>query len=159
MLRNVARASGIAFTADLDDIDGMLPPDAEINLFRVVQECANNIVKHSGASQAHLNLKRTATGLTLHCEDNGDGFSVADCGVRIAGSEMRKPEVQSNPQSALHNPQSKGFGLRWMEERVNLLGGKMTIRSAPGAGTTITITVDVAGRKGVGECGSRGIGE
>ncbi|MEP7336209.1 MAG: histidine kinase [Acidobacteriota bacterium] len=56
MLRNVARASGIAFAAELDDIDGLLPPEAEINLFRVVQECANNIVKHSGATEAHLTL-------------------------------------------------------------------------------------------------------
>jgi len=142
MVRGVARASGIAFTADLDDIDGMLPPEGEINLFRVVQECANNIVKHSGATEAHLNLKRTATGLTLHCEDNGRGFSIADLGVRIADSEIRNSEVQSNPQSALPNPQSKGFGLRWMQERVNLLGGKMTLRSAPGAGTTIVISIE-----------------
>lgn len=142
MLRSVARASGIAFIAELDNIDGLLPPEAEINLFRVVQECANNIVKHSGASQAHLNLKRIATGLTLHCEDNGCGFSIANCGVQIADSGMKWPETQANPQSALHDPQSKGFGLRWMQERVNLLGGKLTIRSAPGAGTTIVISID-----------------
>lgn len=142
MLRNVARASGIAFSAELDNIDGCLSPEAEINLFRVVQECANNIVKHSGATEAQVNLKRTATGLTLHCEDNGRGFSLADLGLRIADSEIRKSEVQSNPQSAIHNPQSKGFGLRWMEERVNLLGGKLTIRSAPEAGTTIIISID-----------------
>lgn len=156
MLRSVARASGINFTADLDDIDGMLPPEAEINLFRVVQECANNIVKHSGATEAQFRLKRTATGLTLHCEDNGRGFSMADGGWQIADARRKQAKAppaafQAEPTDAASgimqsagqsNPPSKGFGLRWMEERVNLLGGQLTLRSAPGAGTTIVISLD-----------------
>jgi signal transduction histidine kinase len=133
MLHSLGPASGIAFSVELDNIDGCLSPDAEINLYRVVQECANNIVKHSGASSARLTIKRSASGLELCCEDNGRGFALA------LDAQFAAP------------PASHGSGLRWMWERVNLLGGTITIRSAPGTGTTITITVDVMGSKGVGE--------
>jgi signal transduction histidine kinase/ligand-binding sensor domain-containing protein len=129
MLHSLARASGIAFSVELDNIDGCLSPDAEINLYRVVQECANNIVKHSGASSARLTIKRSASGLDLCCEDNGRGFALA-LDAQLAAS-----------------PTSHGSGLRWMWERVNLLGGTLTIRSAPDAGTTILISIACASEK------------
>lgn len=134
MVRNVARASGIAFTTELDNIDGLLPSESEINLFRVVQECANNVVKHSGASRARLVIKRSASGLNLSCEDNGHGFV-------MTVSERREADGVATPLTENSAPLAKGFGLRWMQERVNLLGGKMTIRSAPGEGTTVLIEI------------------
>jgi signal transduction histidine kinase/ligand-binding sensor domain-containing protein len=99
--------------ADLDPIDGLLPQPDEINLYRIVQESLNNVLKHSGASRVEIRLQRRDPGILLEIEDNGCGF---------------------NPESPLH---SGGFGLRGLQERARILGGSLEILSEPGRGTTV----------------------
>jgi signal transduction histidine kinase/ligand-binding sensor domain-containing protein len=122
MAERVAEASGLHFTLESDELDGWLSPEVEINLYRIVQECLNNIVKHARATAAELSLRRSAQSLLVVIKDNGQGFDLTEV--------LRRP--------------GRGFGLAGLAERVRLLGGKELIQSQPGQGTTITITLNLS---------------
>jgi signal transduction histidine kinase len=82
-----------------------------------VQECVNNILRHSQATQAAIHIKRSAERLELVVHDNGRGFT---------------------PGDAHH-----GFGLAGIRERTQLLAGKLDLQSVTGRGTTVTIVIDL----------------
>ncbi|MGH7176570.1 MAG: ligand-binding sensor domain-containing protein, partial [Tepidisphaeraceae bacterium] len=84
MLEQLAAASGISFMIEVAPLDKVFSPEAEVIFYRVVQECANNIVKHSRATEATVLIEREARAVHVTIEDNGRGFSIADCGLRIA---------------------------------------------------------------------------
>ena len=92
-----------------------LPADVEAALYRIVQEALTNTVKHAQASTISIVLGRTTTPVTAVIEDDGRGFTRDD------GSE--------------------GLGLLGMGERLALLGGKLTVESSPGSGTSIVAAV------------------
>ena len=95
--------------------------DTEIHLYRLVQEGLNNIYKHAGARLATIRLLAVFPSIILRIEDDGQGFDVKK---RLAAAQ-----------------QEKRMGLRSMEERVSLLGGKMRISSRVSEGTKIFIEV------------------
>ena len=117
MVRHASDSTDIDFITRIDDIDALLSKDSEINLYRVVQECVNNVLKHSAATNCWFTIKRIATGAQIVCADNGKGFD---------------PEATSL---------ETGIGLIDIAERVRMLGGKYTHESAPGKGVTIRITI------------------
>jgi signal transduction histidine kinase/ligand-binding sensor domain-containing protein len=119
MVRKLAGASVIEFQADLDDLDGALPPEFEINIYRIVQECLNNVVKHSQAKRATIRLRREARGIRLTFIDDGRGFT---------------PDLA---EKALPS----GFGLRTITERARTVGGEATFDSRPGQGTRVDIVI------------------
>jgi ligand-binding sensor domain-containing protein/signal transduction histidine kinase len=123
MIEKVADSSGIRFAVETDSIDGLLPSESEINLYRVVQEGVNNIVKHSGASNAEITITRDSQSIHIVIKDNGDGFELAQ----------------------VLNKKDHGFGLTGISERVRILGGVQSIESVPGEGTTISIVVALQG--------------
>lgn len=92
--------------------------DAEINIFRLIQEGLNNIWKHAEATSAVIRLVGASPNIILRIEDDGKGFDVKN---RVAGAINEKR-----------------MGLRSMEERVRLLRGKMAVQSTPNKGTVIT---------------------
>ena len=118
MIEKVSASSTIQFTHAVDELDGLLRPGDDITLYRIAQECLNNILKHSGATRAALNLAVHAGELELTIRDDGRGF-------------MRDEEM--HPRA--------GFGLNSIAERVRILGGTHEIESAPGRGTTITLRI------------------
>jgi len=120
MIEKIAGSSEIRFSSEIDTVAGLIPKDAEVHLYRIVQESVNNIVKHSGATAAKVTLKRDGGALELSIEDDGKGF-------------------KSNPSVA--NGSSRGFGLSSLSERVRILGGQELIDSIPGRGTKITVTI------------------
>jgi signal transduction histidine kinase len=93
-----------------------IPPDLALCLYRIVQEALHNVVKHSGADKASVQLTRDRDSLVLHIADSGAGFA---------------PEEHDRT----------GLGLVSMRERVHYLGGKLVIHSAPGSGTRIGVRV------------------
>ena len=99
---------------------GPLPPDTEIMLYRLVQECFTNVVKHSKAENVLLAVQRSDGRLRLRVEDDGTGFDL---------------EQASQKQGS--------FGLSGMRERVTLLGGRMEIQTHRGAGTKIDIRIPI----------------
>jgi len=95
-----------------------------------VQECLNNIAKHSRATQVEMLVQKNGAGVSLVVSDDGVGFLSAS----------------SNGDGKMG-----GFGLTGISERARLLGGKASFRSAPGQGTTVTIEIAaeaIEGRKG-----------
>ena len=95
--------------------------DTEINLYRLIQEGLNNIKKHAEAQRLTIRLLAAFPWIILRIEDDGRGFNVKQ---RMAVAQ-----------------QEKRMGLRSMEERVDLLGGKMKIHSRVKEGTKIFIEV------------------
>jgi signal transduction histidine kinase len=95
--------------------------DTEINLYRLIQEGLNNVKKHAEAQQSTIRLLAAFPWIILRIEDDGQGFNL----------KQRMVVAQ----------QEKRMGLRSMEERVDLLGGKMKIYSRISEGTKIFIEV------------------
>ncbi|MFM7073125.1 MAG: PAS domain S-box protein [Planctomycetota bacterium] len=110
------QGSGIHVDWKLDPGFGRLPDALQTALYRVAQEALNNARRHSGTDVIRVELNRCADQLRLRIRDFGCGF---------------------NPQS----PRVNGFGLKGMAERLRLVGGTLSIESAPDEGTTVTATV------------------
>jgi signal transduction histidine kinase len=99
---------------------GRLPQDTEIMLYRLVQECFTNVIKHSRAENVLVTVHRSNGRLHLRVEDDGVGFDLEEA------------------------KQKRGsFGLSGMSERVALLGGKMDIRTRRNEGTRIDIRIPI----------------
>lgn len=98
--------------------------DAEIALYRIVQEVLTNVSRHAGARSVQLVASTEGDALTLRIADDGQG--------------MRVP------------PQPTSFGLLGMRERTLALGGRLNIVSSPGEGTTVVLCLPgvVAGQQG-----------
>ena len=120
LIERVANACPINFIGDIDNIDDLLPKEAAINLYRIVQESLNNIVKHSVASEARLLVRRNSNEIEVVIKDNGKGFS------QLSGT-ARRP----------------GFGLTGLAERARILGGTLSINSLPDKGTTVKLNLRV----------------
>jgi len=118
LLANVADSHALEITKDLDDIAGLLSKEAETNLYRIVQESVNNVVKHAEAGRVEVKMKRSPGLIELTIKDDGKGF------------------VPGEAQNGLRRG---GFGLNGIVERTRLLGGAPLIESAPGRGTVISV--------------------
>ncbi len=119
-VEQVGEASTTKFSTELENIDGLLEPEKEINVYRIVQEALNNVLKHAQASQVIVEAKRDGTELRVSVFDNGRGFD-----PERAGREGEKP----------------GLGLAGMRERAKVLGGRIELQSTSGKGTRLTLTV------------------
>jgi signal transduction histidine kinase len=125
LLHQVQDSSDIQFTSRIDDLEGAFSKDTEITLYRILQECCSNIVRHSQATRAQIKLSRTSTAVVLEVQDNGCGFSKPDLKLAQLGK--------------------RGFGLLGIQERTEMINGSLMIESSPGQGTTITITLLTGG--------------
>ena len=114
-------SAGLQFRMKLDEVDGLFPPEFEIHFFRIVQECLNNIVKHSGATEAEVTVTKGSRQVRLVVRDNGKGFAC--------------------PANATTGASRSGFGLNGLSERARLMGGHCEIKSQPGEGTAITVII------------------
>ncbi|MUM76554.1 PAS domain S-box protein [Pseudodesulfovibrio sp. F-1] len=101
--------------------DMVLDFDAEINVYRMVQEALNNTARHARADRVSVRLVRSHPELFVRVEDNGQGFDVVS---RMADAAAEKR-----------------MGLRSMEERARLLGGTVEIQSLTGTGTRIVFRI------------------
>jgi len=108
--------NGIEITFTHDNVPAALPQDLASCLFRVVQEGLQNAVTHSAARTVSVHLTGRDRMLALTIVDNGHGFDV--------GSVW-----------------GKGLGLVSMRERLEAIGGTLTIHSRPGAGTRLEVAV------------------
>jgi signal transduction histidine kinase len=90
----------------------VVPVEVKVALYRIAQEALNNVAKHAGAKEAKVRLLCCAGRVTLRVSDDGKGF---------------------NPRGILPN----SLGLDIMRERARDIGASLTVRSKPGAGTTV----------------------
>ncbi|MBD2214262.1 PAS domain S-box protein [Nostoc linckia FACHB-104] len=95
-----------------------LPTEVESNLLRMGQEALTNAIRHANADEIRVELIYDRDRVCLRVQDNGQGFGVGSI------------------------PASEGFGLLGMSERAERIGAQLTIRSQPGEGTEMIVTVD-----------------
>jgi two-component system, NarL family, sensor kinase len=123
-VKGFSERGGISVALYLADDFGRLPGEFEMMMFRVVTESLSNIHRHSGSTSAAIRLERKPREVVLEIEDWGRGIP---------------PERLIIAESGV-----LGVGIAGMHERVEYLGGKLTISSKAGSGTTIRIVLPVA---------------
>jgi signal transduction histidine kinase len=101
----------------IEGLQERLSPETESVLYRVIQECVNNVIKHSGANQLDISVIHEKDSVDVTIEDNGKGFNVQEV-------------VQ-------------GIGLQNIRARIQFLKGTLDIESSPGRGTFTGIHVPV----------------
>ncbi len=101
-----------------------LPPHVEVALYRIVQEAFQNVVKHADATRVDLRLHRDDDGVRLVVADDGRGF----------------PENQAADDANRH-----AYGLLGIQERAELIGASVTVRSTPERGTTVEVLLPFPG--------------
>lgn len=97
-----------------------LDGNTETVLYRVIQECVNNVIKHAGANDLDISLIKDSEGISITIEDNGRGFDIND------------------------KQKFEGIGLKNISSRVAFLKGTVDFDSAPGKGTLVAIHVPTA---------------
>jgi two-component system, NarL family, sensor kinase len=102
-----------------EGLNERLDTDVETVLYRVIQECVNNVIKHSGANNLDISLIKDADGISATVEDNGRGFDAAD------------------------KQKFEGIGLKNISSRVMFLKGTVEFDSSPGKGTLVAIHVPI----------------
>ncbi len=115
MLRR-ASSDATEFSFEINSIDGAFPEDSEINVYRIVQESVNNIIKHADASLAKIRIERRERTVEITIEDNGKGFDTEK--TRANGG---------------------GFGLLGIAERARMFEGEFEVHSTVGQGTVSSI--------------------
>ncbi len=120
MLNQVSESSGLEIQRLIDKVPDTVSSDLQMNIYRIIQEVLNNTLKHAKASKALLTLVIGEKDLSLQIKDNGIGFKVGD------DKDLKRIE---------------GYGLRGIEERVDLFGGRCELRSSPGSGTEWDIKI------------------
>jgi PAS domain S-box-containing protein len=107
----------IAFAETMDQ--RVISPEIQTFLFRTIQECLNNVIKHAEARLAHVRLSVSGQWIRLSVKDDGKGFDLHHQAFDL----------------------DRHLGLRSIQEWVGGLGGKMDIAAKPGGGTKVTILV------------------
>ncbi len=115
--RSVEESSGISIEIGGDDIRGVLSPEGEIALYRIVQDALANVVRHAGAKQARIGICRHDSGVEATVEDKGVGFDLATAA------------------------KSPCLGLLGMQERALYVSGTVTVQSKPGVGTRLRVRI------------------
>ncbi|OGK97338.1 MAG: hypothetical protein A3E31_17190 [Candidatus Rokubacteria bacterium RIFCSPHIGHO2_12_FULL_73_22] len=116
-LKEYEASRGLAVDLHARGLDQRLPGSVEIAVYRIVQEALTNIAKHADASAVSVLLERRDDSVRIIVEDDGRGFDAH--AVLVSRDADRR------------------LGLHGMHERALLLGGSLTIESAPGRGTSV----------------------
>jgi Amt family ammonium transporter len=120
LLKNLEKTSGIQFEFNRLAEFPVWEDTTVLNLYRVVQECLTNILKHAQATEVNVTFTRLRSNLYLfQISDNGRGFNTAEVHV--------------------------GLGLSSMQDRLKMLGGKLQIITEKGNGTTLMMEVPYEG--------------
>jgi len=117
------RLSGIPteFSSSLKSDKQTLNPEIELNIFRIIQEALNNVRKHSKASKVWVDITQDNGVIKFDIKDNGIGF--------------KSDQIDAS--------QSGQFGLINMHERADEIGATLQIKSQPGGGTSVNISLDL----------------
>lgn len=105
----------------INGLNGRLPGQLEVAIFRIVQEALTNVKQHSHANHAQVTLEVNEDTLQVTIEDDGAGFNLDEAKLR----------------------DGKKIGLSTMKQRAEMFGGQLSFESAPGKGTRIVTTLPV----------------
>jgi PAS domain S-box-containing protein len=116
----LSRSHGVSIDFTHGEAPAGISDDAASCLYRIVQESARNVIKHSGARRAQVDLQTSIEAICLRIADDGAGF---------------------DPRLVAENG---GLGLVSMRERLQLIGGTLSVESHPSGGTRIDVTIPLA---------------
>lgn len=116
-VRTVSESAGVRIDFESDPVDPVLSADTKLVLYRVVQEAISNAVRHSGADEVSIRVRRNRSRVEAVVEDDGTGFDPD----RVKAGD------------------SSGLGLIGMQERAAMAGGGLEVRSRPGEGTRVRV--------------------
>lgn len=122
-LEGLAARSDLKIDLRIPENFGRLSHEMELAIFRIVQECLTNVIRHSGSDRAEIEIARDSHKVALRVIDHGTGIS--------------------NERLAAIREGASGVGMKGMRERARQLGGEMTIESAA-SGTAIQVVLPVA---------------
>jgi signal transduction histidine kinase len=117
LCNELGRAHGLGTDFDAEGELSSIPAEAALCLYRIAQEALRNVIKHSGARHARVELSGSPDGVSLRISDVGSGFDSAPA----AGKG--------------------GLGLVSMRERLHLVGGEITVDSRPSGGARIEVRI------------------
>jgi signal transduction histidine kinase len=119
LLKNADDNSSVFFTIEIDNISGIFDEDTELNIYRIIQELINNLIKHSGSPSAEIVLQNRINEVQITIKDYGKGFSLKEA------------------------IQNQSLGMKTIKERCDMIGAQLSIQSAPQLGTLITLILSI----------------
>jgi PAS domain S-box-containing protein len=125
LINGVSKHYNVSHSFEVEDLDHLFPPEVQIIIYRIFQECLTNISKHAGATEVLIVVKEDNGLLSMVLEDNGVGFELTRLSDRRAAD--------------------RGLGLAALDERARMLGGTLEIWSQPGSGTRVTCLLPIGG--------------
>ncbi|MCB0196960.1 MAG: sensor histidine kinase, partial [Anaerolineae bacterium] len=120
-IEDYEQKTGIACNLTISGKDQRLPPHMEVTIFRSIQHLLNNVKQHAQATHVQIALSIQDDKATATVEDDGVGFNAHEA---LSAARQRKT-----------------IGLGSLQERLEMLGGKLDIDSAPGKGTRVEFWV------------------
>ncbi len=118
----MTQESGLRGACNTTIDDRVLPPELQVTLYRIAQEALTNVVRHARAAHVNVALAASDGGVHLCIEDDGCGFSP----YQLAQSGRRH------------------MGLISMQERAEIVGGTLSVTSAPSQGTRVEVFAPLA---------------
>ncbi len=118
MVEQITRGTDLAVRLEVEGDPYALPIEVESDLFRIGQQALINSMRHAGAARITIQLHYRPDRVQLRVQDDGTGFD---------------PQLQT-----------VGFGLTGMRERAQRIGAELTVRSQPGSGTEVLLTLPTA---------------
>lgn len=125
LLEEFSKNLHLEASIDIEDVDDLLPPQVQLNIYRIFQEALTNIGRHARARHISSCLKSHDGRICVEIQDDGKGFNVKD--------------VFNN------SPKTRNFGLATINERIKLIGGSLDLQSQAESGTKIAFSVPVGG--------------
>lgn len=121
MLRKISKSKGINFNFSSEVTETEIPQGHKIHLYRIIQEAASNVIKHSESENCKVSLNREGDMIILIIEDDGIGISKTHREDKLPGDEL------------------SGMGMKNIAGRAGMLGGELSISTESSKGTTIII--------------------
>lgn len=122
-IQNIEKNTSLSIQYEIDDIEEDFDKNELMNIYRIIQECLLNAVKHAKANRIYLLLQNLSDEILIKVEDDGIGFE--------------RNEVNVNEH----------FGLTIMQERVHMMNGNYRIHTSKGNGTKIEIIIKKSGKE------------
>lgn len=120
LVEDVDSSSDIFIESEIENVNNQIDKESELHVYRIMQEAVNNMVKHSETKSAKVRVEKKDRQLVCEVVDHGRGFDLTE-----------SPD------------QFRSLGMLTLKERTKILGGKLSIDSTKGRGTTITLLVNL----------------
>jgi two-component system sensor histidine kinase DegS len=121
LVSQLAQSEGIEVNLKIDGSTEGLSNNMEVAIYRILQEALNNVKRHAGASRVEVTARFGRTYIRLAVEDNGQGFEV--------------------PEAITDFASDGNFGVMGLQERAQLYGGEVVVKSIPGQGTVVRLVM------------------